>query len=76
MTIKVMVLPRGLLAEIDRIAKEEQRSRVELLIEATRICVALRRSKKRPGDDPGVRAAIAIQDAIAAKALPPQPYEV
>ena len=68
MTVKVMVsFPDAFLAEVDQIAQEEQRSRSELLREAMRVYIEVRRSKKRPGDDPDVRAAIAIQDAIASK---------
>ena len=50
-----------------RIAQEEQRSRSELLREAMRVYIEVRRSRTRPGDDPEVRAAIAIQDAISRK---------
>ena len=68
MTVKVMVsFPDAFLAEVDQIAQEEQRSRSELLREAMRVYIEVRRSKKRPGDDPDVRAAIAIQDAISKK---------
>lgn len=69
MTVKVMVsFPDAFLAEVDQIARAEQRSRSELLREAMRVYIEVRRSEKRPGDDPDVRAAIAIQDAIAKKA--------
>jgi metal-responsive CopG/Arc/MetJ family transcriptional regulator len=68
MTVKVVVsLPDALLAELDRIAQEEQRSRSAVLQAALRLYIEMRRSTKRPGDDPEVRAAIAIQDALSQK---------
>ena len=58
MTSKVMVsFPDEFLAEVDRIARDEQRSRSELLREAMRVYIEVRRNKRRPGDDPRVRAA-------------------
>ena len=66
MTTKVMVsFPDAFLAEVDHIAKQEHRSRSELLREAMRLYITVRRGAGRPGDDPRVQAAIAIQDAIA-----------
>ena len=57
MAAKVMVsFPKELLAEVDRIARDEQRSRSELLREAMRVYIEVRRNKSRPGDDPRVRA--------------------
>jgi metal-responsive CopG/Arc/MetJ family transcriptional regulator len=54
--VKVMVsLPEDLLAEVDRVAKEEDRNRSELLREAVRLYLEVRR----------VRKAVAIQDALA-----------
>ena len=54
--MKVMVsLPEDLLAEVDRVAKEEDRNRSELLREAVRLYLEVRR----------VRKAVAIQDALA-----------
>ena len=68
MTVKVMVsFPDEFLAEVDRIAQEEQRSRSELLREAMRVYIDVRRTKRRPGDDPRIRAAIAAQDALSLK---------
>ena len=68
MTVKVMVsFPDAFLAEVDRIAREEQRSRSELLREAMRVYIEVRRSRPRPGDDPEVQAAIALQDALSRK---------
>jgi metal-responsive CopG/Arc/MetJ family transcriptional regulator len=59
--------PDAFLAEVDRIAQEEQRSRSELLREAMRVYIRVRRSKIRPGADPEVRAAVAAQDALSRK---------
>jgi len=66
MTIKVMVtFPDEFLAEVDRIAQEEHRSRSELLREAMRLYIELRRGKRRPGDNSRVQQAVATQDALA-----------
>ena len=66
MATKVMVsFPSEFLAEVDRIAREEHRSRSELLREAMRLYIEMRRSKRRPGNDPRVRSAVAAQDALA-----------
>lgn len=54
--VKVMVsLPEELLAEVDRVAKEEDRNRSELLREAVRLYLEVRK----------VRKAAAVQDALA-----------
>ena len=64
--MKVMVsFPDDFLAEVDRIAAAENRTRSELLREAVRTYIALRDSGRRPGDDPRVRQAVAVQDALA-----------
>lgn len=66
MAVKVMVsFPSEFLAEVDRIAREEHRSRSELLREAMRLYVRERQTRSRPGVDPRVRSAVAIQDALA-----------
>jgi metal-responsive CopG/Arc/MetJ family transcriptional regulator len=66
MTTKVMVsFPDEFLAEVDRVAKEEHRSRSELLREAMRLYIQVRRRGWRPGDDPRVQAAVALQDELA-----------
>ena len=66
MSAKVMVsFPEEFLEQVDRIAREEHRSRSELLREAIRLYIAMRRGERRPGDDPRVRAAVATQDALA-----------
>ena len=63
---KVMVsFPSEFLAEVDRIAREEHRSRSELLREAMRLYIEMRRAERKPGDDPRVRSAVATQDALA-----------
>lgn len=66
MVTKVMVsFPREFLAEVDRIAREEHRSRSELLREAMRFYIEMRRGTMRPGDHPRVRSAVATQDTLA-----------
>ena len=69
MTSKVMVsFPDEFLAEVDRVAREEHRSRSELLREAMRLYIEMRR-RARPGDDPRVQAAVAVQNELARVAL-------
>jgi metal-responsive CopG/Arc/MetJ family transcriptional regulator len=66
MAIKVMVsFPEEFLDQVDRIAQEEHRSRSELLREAMRLYIAMRRGETRPGDDPRVHAAVVTQDTLA-----------
>jgi len=66
MATKVMVsFPSEFLAEVDRIAREEHRSRSELLREAMRLYMEMRRGERRPGDVPRVRSAVATQDALS-----------
>jgi metal-responsive CopG/Arc/MetJ family transcriptional regulator len=66
MVAKVMVsFPEEFLAEVDRIADEEHRSRSELLREAMRLYIEMRRGRRRPGDDPRVQSAVAAQDNLA-----------
>ena len=66
MVAKVMVsFPEEFLAEVDRIADEEHRSRSELLREAVRLYIETRRGYRRPGDDPRVQSAVAVQDNLA-----------
>ena len=66
MTTKVMVsFPDEFLAEVDRVAREEHRSRSELLREAVRLYIAVRRGQRHPGDEPRVRSAVAAQDALS-----------
>ena len=66
MATKVMVsFPSEFLAEVDRVAQEEHRSRSELLREAMRLYIEMRRGEKRPGDVPRVRSAVMAQDALS-----------
>jgi metal-responsive CopG/Arc/MetJ family transcriptional regulator len=66
MVTKVMVsFPNEFLTEVDRIAQEEHRSRSELLREAMRLYIGMRRGEKRPGDVPRVRSAVMAQDALS-----------
>lgn len=66
MAKKVMVsFPEEFLSEVDRIAREEHRSRSELLREAMRRYMVTRRVEWRPGDDPVVQRAVAIQDQLS-----------
>jgi predicted nucleotidyltransferase len=66
MATKVMVsFPSEFLAEVDRIAQEEHRSRSELLREAMRLYMEMRRGEKRPGDVSRVRSAVMAQDTLS-----------
>jgi len=66
MAVKVMVsFPEEFLEQVDDVAREEHRSRSELLREALRLYMGTRQRRRRPGDDPRVRAAVATQDALA-----------
>jgi len=65
MATKVMVsFPSEFLAEVDRIAQEEHRSRSELLREAMRPYREMRGGEKRSGDLSRVRPAVMAQDAL------------
>jgi CopG family transcriptional regulator/antitoxin EndoAI len=65
MAAKVMVsFPEEFLAEVDRIADEEHRSRSELLREAMRLYMETRRGSRRPRHHPRVQAAVAAQDRL------------
>ena len=64
--MKVMIsMPEEFLAEIDKAAKEENRSRSEFFREAARLYLKIRKNPVTPGQDPRVQEAIAIQDALA-----------
>jgi metal-responsive CopG/Arc/MetJ family transcriptional regulator len=66
MARKVMVsFPDEFLAQVDRIAREEHRSRSELLREAMRRYMVSRQEERRPGDDPVVQRAVARQDQLS-----------
>ncbi len=57
--MKVMIsIPEEFLAEIDRVAAAENRSRSELVREALRQYVELRVRPRRPIDDPRVQEAV------------------
>lgn len=63
---KVMIsIPEEFLAEIDKVAKEESRSRSELIREAARLYLEMRENRKPPVLNPIVQRAIAIQDTLA-----------
>ncbi len=65
MTTKVMVsFPDEFLAEVDRVAQEEHRSRSELVRESLRLYIGLRREQGQPGTNPLVRQAVAMQDSM------------
>jgi metal-responsive CopG/Arc/MetJ family transcriptional regulator len=65
MTVKVTIsFPQEFLEQVDRIAREEGRSRSELLREAVRLYMGMRRREKRPSDDPRVRSAVRTQNAL------------
>jgi len=64
--MKVMIsIQKELLAEIDKAAAEENRSRSEFLREAARLYLEVRKEKITPGQDPRVQKAIAIQNTLA-----------
>jgi len=66
MATKVMVsFPDEFLAEVDRVAQEEHRSRSELVREALRLYIGLRREQGQPGTNSLVRQAVAMQDSMA-----------
>ena len=66
--IKTMVsMPQGLLKELDELARQEERSRSEVLREAIRLYLELRKAQRQPGLDPKVQQAVAIQDKLANK---------
>ena len=66
MVKRVMVsFPEEFLAEVDRVAEEEHRSRSEFLREAVRVYMDVKRSRRRPMEVPGVRRAVEIQDDLA-----------
>jgi len=66
MSTKVMVsFPEEFLAQVDRVAQEEHRSRSELVREALRFYIGLRESQGRPDVKPLVRQAIQVQDRLS-----------
>jgi predicted nucleotidyltransferase/Arc/MetJ-type ribon-helix-helix transcriptional regulator len=63
MAAKVMVsFPDEFLAEVDRVAQEEHRSRSELVREALRLYIGLRQDRGQPAVNARVRQAVAVQD--------------
>ena len=58
-------LPEEFLAEVDRLADQEHRSRSELFREAMRLYIRLRSDGKRPMDDPLVQSAVVTQDRLS-----------
>jgi CopG family transcriptional regulator/antitoxin EndoAI len=66
MTTKVMVsFPDEFLDKVDRIAREEHRSRSELVREALRFYISLRQEQTQPGANPFVRQAVMVQDRLS-----------
>jgi len=66
MAVKVMVsFPEEFLDQVDTVAREEHRSRSELLREALRLYMGTRQRRRRPGDGPRARAAVATQGTLA-----------
>ena len=63
---KVMIsMSEDFLSEIDKIAKEEKRSRSDLLREAINLYLKGRKEQKIPIRNPRVKNAIIIQDNLA-----------
>jgi metal-responsive CopG/Arc/MetJ family transcriptional regulator len=66
MTSKVMLsFPDDFLAEVDRLAREEHRSRSELVREALRHYIEMRQRQRSPGQIPHVQHAVQIQNELA-----------
>ena len=66
MMAKVMVsFPDEFLEDVDRVAREEHRSRSELVREAIRLYIDVRRRRLRPADNPRVQQAVAVQDTLS-----------
>lgn len=66
MTSKVMVsFPDDFLAEVDCLAQEEHRSRSELVREAIRHYIEMRRRQRPPGQISQVQQAVTIQNNLA-----------
>lgn len=64
--VKVIIsVPEEFLIEIDKAAKEEHCSRSELLREAARLYLEMRKTQMTPGQHPRIQKAVAIQDALA-----------
>jgi CopG family transcriptional regulator/antitoxin EndoAI len=57
--------PEEFLEDVDRIAREEHRSRSELLREAMRLYIATRQRTIRPGSDWHVQQAVNIQNRLS-----------
>lgn len=68
MSKKIIIsIPDELLEDIDATAKEEHRSRSELIRESARRYLAERSAKRRPIDDPKIREALETIDEISKK---------
>ena len=66
MTSKVMVsFPDDFLAEVDRLAHEEHRSRSELVREALCHYIEMRQRQWPPGQNPRVQHAVKIKNNLA-----------
>jgi predicted nucleotidyltransferase len=66
MATKVMIsFPDEFLAEVDRVAREEHRSRSELVREALRLYIGLGRGQQVPGASRQARQAVIVQDSLA-----------
>lgn len=63
---KIMIsVPEEMLAEMDREARDDHRSRSEFIREAVRYFLEFRKSGKIPGKISPIQAAAAVQDALA-----------
>jgi metal-responsive CopG/Arc/MetJ family transcriptional regulator len=66
--MKVMLsMSEEFLTEIDNVAEEEKRSRSELIREAVRFYLRIRKAKMTPEQDTLIREAIAIQDMLSSQ---------
>ena len=69
MAKKVMIsFPDEFLARVDQIAREEHRSRSELVREALRLYMGLGQDQSHPGAKPVVRQAVMAQDSLSRSA--------
>ncbi|MCP4668127.1 MAG: ribbon-helix-helix protein, CopG family [Deltaproteobacteria bacterium] len=63
---KVMVsFPDEFLRQVDSISREEHRSRSEILREAMRLYMEMKRGRQSPGNDYRVLSAVKVQDNLS-----------
>jgi Arc/MetJ-type ribon-helix-helix transcriptional regulator len=66
MTTKVMLsFPEEFLTEVDRLAKQEHRSRSELVREALRLYIGFGQARRVARTNPLLQQALAVQDGLS-----------